>query len=257
MKIEKFRRTIPPPKGRRGKARDGLITQETGTAEDWGDVTAIANSTAPTYDPLFRMQRLLDHANIILEGLPGIREPYEILEDNTWRPAELHAATMVGLDNKSPLIARLSPQDYAVTVRLYSSYAIEALTNGDFEGAIIPIMQAHEAHCKMEFADKYEYQLTGKIASDKAARANPRANHWAAFFAKYLSKINRVDNVKPTFKHAIKHLVHGEQPGLYLGFEIYYDSVGETLSATDYKTDKGARSIKLETFRTKYYRKVT
>ena len=52
MKRTIQRRTINPPAGKKGKPRSGLKTKVIQRAESTDDLDEIAETTAPTYDPI-------------------------------------------------------------------------------------------------------------------------------------------------------------------------------------------------------------
>ena len=54
MKRTIQRRTINPPAGKKGKTRSGLKTKVIQRAESTDDLDEIAETTAPTYDPIKR-----------------------------------------------------------------------------------------------------------------------------------------------------------------------------------------------------------
>ena len=255
MKRTIQRRTINPPAGKKGKPRSGLKTKVIQRAESTDDLDEIAETTAPTYDPIKRLERLLEVAERVLIDLPGWAQKYKILDDNNWQALPDDADDFsAGLYSGSPLIAPLSPEDFAAQVQLWCKAAIAQIEKSDFEAALIPIMNAHEAFQELAFAER-EYGLAGQLASTRAIKENHSVNHWAMPFASHLSNIDREDE-KPAFKVAIRHLVQGDQSGLYGGCVVYYDAVAGTLSARHDQTGKTTASIGLESFRTRYYTKI-
>jgi hypothetical protein len=256
MKKKTTTRTVSPPKGSRGSARKGLTTLHTETAETSEDIDEVANSTKSTYDPLYRLSRLLDSANHILKDLPGPIVKYELLPNRTWRllPDDAHSYT-TGIPADSPLIDPLSPEYFALKVRLWCRQAIKRIEKADFEGAIIPIMDAHEAYWQMKFTDQFEYKLTGKLASEKAASTADRTNHWAMAFAASLFSRDLSSGKKPSFKPVMAKLLDGDQPGLHAGLEIHYEAVTGILSAHD-AGGKLRGTLSENSFRTDYFTKI-
>jgi len=255
MKETKAKRQVKPKSGR-GKPREGLLTIRRRTAKNRADFAEIAKSTTPTYDPVSRLERLLKSTEEVLKNLPSYDQKYQILEDGSWQElSDDETRHQQGLDSTSPLVEPASPEYFALQVRLWATVALQRLNSGDYQGAIIPIMDAHEAHWKMNFAEQWEYKITGKIASEKASKNADRGNHWAAELAKELAQPRRKGGKKPSFKDAIRRLAPREQPRLYAGFEVDYDEDAETLSAFGQNPGKTTRPIKLSTFRQKYYSK--
>jgi hypothetical protein len=256
MKETKVKRQVKPKSGR-GKPREGLFTNHRNTPENQADFAEIAKSTAPTYDPASRLARLLKSTEQALKNLPSYDQKYQILEDGSWQElSDDETQYQQGVDwMTSPLVEPVSPEYFALQARLWATVALQRLNSGDYQGAIIPIMDAHEAHWKMIFAEQWEYQITGKLASEKASKNADRGNHWAKELAKELAQPRHRGGKKPSFKDAIRRLIPREQTRLYAGFEVYYDEDAETLSAFGQNPGKTARPIKLSTFRQKYYSK--
>ncbi len=256
MKETVQKRQIKPRSGR-GKPREGLLSRRVATPENRADFKEITENSQPTYDPTFRLERLIDSTKELLKDLPAPDQKFLILDDGSWRAAPDNVTNYsLGIDKNSTLVEPLSPEYFALDVRLWATFALERLKEHEYQRAIIPIMEAQEAHWRMVFADQLEYQLTGKIASDQAVKQNSRSNEWAMSLAEHLCKLSSKGKSKPPFKIALRYLVEGEQPILHAGLIIYYESATETLTASRPGDDASMGDIKLDTFRTSYYRKV-
>ena len=103
MKETKVKRQVKPRSGR-GKPREGLFTKHRSIQENQADLAEIAKSTAPTYDPVSRLERLLKSTEEVLKNLPSFDQKYQILEDGSWQElSDDETQYQQGVDSTSPL----------------------------------------------------------------------------------------------------------------------------------------------------------